>query len=162
MLAMQIEFDTLKYVAMLEGLGVNSGVARAVISTVGKIEYYNLYSKNEVDNMLSETVQKVFDDNRRKFEREMAILEQQTEKEFAIKEKRFEEYKKRMAESSRHMNEANKLMSERMDENMRQTMRRLDFETARLHSTFRWAIGTIITVGVSLAGYMTALFHMMR
>lgn len=68
---MHIQCDTLKYAKLLNKKGVGAETAESWISTLTAIEIFNLYSKCEVDNMLSEAVKKVFIEQRREFDARM-------------------------------------------------------------------------------------------
>jgi len=57
---MRIQCDTLKYARLLGKKGVKSCDADGFMSTFTEIEIFNIYSKHEVDSMLSEAVDKVF------------------------------------------------------------------------------------------------------
>lgn len=88
---MKLELDTLKCVTMLVDNGVAQNDAKAIIDTLSSITIRNLYEKSGVDNMLSETVQKVFDENRRELDRRIEERRRETEARFALSEKRMDQ-----------------------------------------------------------------------
>ena len=57
---MRIQFDTLKYARLLSEKGVKSCDAEGFMSTLTEIEIFNIFSKHEVNSMLSEAIEKVF------------------------------------------------------------------------------------------------------
>ncbi|HFL2715803.1 TPA: hypothetical protein ACGWTM_002991 [Legionella pneumophila] len=120
---MRIQCDTLKYAKLLRKKGLNSGVADSFISTLSQIEIFNLYSKQEVDSMLSETIEKVFS------KQDLKIAEQR--REFDV----------RMQDIAKYH-----------DAQLRE-------QRSELLASRRWMIGTVITVGLSLAAYLSALIH---
>ena|SRR3989338_8979010 len=50
----------------------------------------------------------------------------------------------------------------RVDKQLSIMEKRVDSEIAEAKSSRRWVIGTIITVGLTLAGYLSALLHFAR
>ena len=57
---MRIEFDTLKCAKMLSSRGFPLKQAEALVSVLSASEITNINSKDEVNNMLAEAVEKVF------------------------------------------------------------------------------------------------------
>ena len=131
---MRIQCDSLKYARLLRRKGLKSEVGDEFMSTLTEIEIFNIYSKHEVDSMLSEAVREVF--------------AQQDEK---LAEQR-REFDARMQDTARYHeqqirdNKSELLASRRESRN--------DARTSR-----RWVVGTMITVGLSLAAYLSALLH---
>lgn len=111
--------DTLKYAKILKESRFSKELSEGFFFTLTQIEIYNIYSIDEVDNMLSEAVRQVF-------------VEQD----------------KKLAEQRREFDERMKSYNEQLRENR-----------SELLASRRWMIGTIITVGLSLAAYLSALIH---
>ncbi|KTD56764.1 hypothetical protein Lsan_2924 [Legionella santicrucis] len=120
---MQIQCDTLKYAKLLEKEGVKSDAAQGFMSTLTEIDIFNLYSKQEVDSMLSETVEKVF------AKQDLKLAEQR--REFDMRMQDIAKYHETQLRDQR----------------------------GELLASRRWTIGTVITVGLSLAAYLSALIH---
>lgn len=116
---MRIQTDTLKYANILRNNGYSKELAEGFFSTLTKIEIHNIYSTDEVDNMLSDAVRQVF-------------VEQD----------------KKLAEQRREFDERMKVYNEQLRDSR-----------SELLASRRWMIGTIITVGLSLAAYLSALIH---
>ncbi|HAT9067694.1 TPA: hypothetical protein JBD66_11050 [Legionella pneumophila subsp. pneumophila] len=116
---MRIQTDTLKYAKILKENGFSKESSEGFFSTLTQIEIHNIYSIDEVDNMLSEAVRQVF-------------VEQD----------------KKLVEQRREFDERMKSYNEQLRENR-----------GELLASRRWMIGTIITVGLSLAAYLSALIH---
>ena len=57
---MRILTNELKYAKLLRRNGFNPGQAESIISMISEMEIHNVYSKNEIDIMLSEAVERVF------------------------------------------------------------------------------------------------------
>lgn len=124
---MHIQCDSLKYVKLLEKKGVKSETAHGFMSTLTQIEIFNIYSKQEVDSMLSEAVREVFTKHDRDVHK--AITEQR--REFDI----------------------------RMKDNEKYHEQRLRDNKSELLASRRWMVGTVITVGLSVVAYLSALLH---
>ena len=120
---MRIQCDTLKYARLLRKKGVQSESADDFMSTLTQIEIFNLYSKHEVDSMLSESIEKVF-----------------------AKHDRYVE--KAIAEQRREFDQRMQIQKEQLQENRQELL-----------VSRRWMIGTMITIGLSLAAYLSALLH---
>lgn len=120
---MRIQCDTLKYARLLGKKGVKFQEASGLMSTLTEIEIFNIYSKQEVDSMLSESIEKVFAKQDQK-----------------------------LAEQRREFDARMKDISKYHDAQIR------DHRTELLASR-RWLAGTVITVGLSLAAYLSALIH---
>lgn len=127
---MLIQIDTLKYARILKERGFPFKEAEALVSTLTRMEIHNLYSKIEVDKMLSESVQEVFvqqreklAEQRREFDARMQSLEKYHDQQLKYQEQQVRDNK-------------NELLVSR-----------------------RWLIGTVITVGLSLAAYLSTLLH---
>ena len=87
---MQLDFDTLHYVKMLTCNGIQRPEAEAIVEALSRVGLRNLYTKEEVNEMIADSVQKVLDDNRRAFEREMEIRVEEMNKRSEESAKRFE------------------------------------------------------------------------
>ena len=120
---MRIQCDTLKYARLLRKKGVKSDTAEDFMSTLTEIEIFNIFSKHEVDSMLSEAVKEVFDKQDKK------LVEQRRE------------FDARMKDSAKYHEQ------------------QLRDNKSELLASRRWTIGTVITVGLSLAAYLSALLH---
>ncbi len=120
---MRIQCDTLKYARLLGKKGVKSDAANSIMSTLTEIKIFNLYSKHEVDSMLSETVKEVF-----------AVQEQ------------------KLAEQRREFDA-------RMKDTAKYHEQQIRDNKSELLASRRWLAGTIVTVGLSLAAYLSALIH---
>lgn len=117
---MRILTNELKYARLLRQAGFSPKKSEAIMSMISNAEIHNLYSKNEIDTMLSETVEKVFakqDDKLREQRREFDT------RMFLIKEQ-------------------------------------IDKDHDELKASRRWLIGTIVTVGMGLAAYLSALIKL--
>lgn len=121
---MRIQTDTLKYAKLLKQEGFHPKSAEALMSTLTNIEIHNVYSIDEVDSMLSESIKEVF------VEQDKKLAEQR--REFDIN---FNELKNEFKESRQYM-------------------------VSEMAANRRWTVATIITVGLSLATYLSALFHL--
>lgn len=76
---MNIQFDSLKCVKLLVSKGVDADNAENFVEVVGVTELLNLYTKEEVDAMLSDTVKEVFKEQRRETNERLAVYERQLE-----------------------------------------------------------------------------------
>lgn len=77
---MKIQCDSLKYVTLLEMKGISHKSAKAFFEVLTEIEILNIYSANEVNSMLNETINKVFEDRNKMFEqRDLRLNEQKRE-----------------------------------------------------------------------------------
>jgi hypothetical protein len=135
---MQVQCDTLKYAKILRKKGVNPEDAEKLISTLTQIEIWNLYSKYEVDSMLSESVKEVF-------AKQDLHLEKQAKKQD-------EKLAEQLAEQRRAFDARMKDIAKYHEQQLRDNRN-------ELLASRRWVIGTIITVGLSLAAYLSALIH---
>ena len=120
---MRIQCDTLKYARLLSKKGVKSDSANGFMSTLTEIEIFNIYSKHEVDSMLSESVKEVFATQNQK------LAEQR--REFDV----------------------------RMKDTARYHEQQIRDNKSELLASRRWLAGTVVTVGLSLAAYLSALLH---
>ena len=117
---MRILINELNSAKLLRHAGFSVKKSEAIMAMFTNSKIHNLYSSNEIDHMLSETVEKVFNDNR--------VMLNEQRREFDVK-----------------MNMLNKQIDKNYD----------DLKTSR-----RWVIGTIITVGMGLAAYLSALIQL--
>jgi hypothetical protein len=138
---MRIQTDTLKYAKILKGSGFSDDAADGLMSTLTQIEIYNIYRVKEVDNMLSEAVKQVF------VEQDKKLAEQQRE------------FDARMVDIARRNDkELGELKHELKDGRSRSDTIWQNVMN-ELASNRRWTIATIITVGLSIATYLSALIH---
>ena len=135
---MNIQCNTLKYARLLRKKGIKSEVAEGFMSTLTEIEIFNLYSKYEVDSMLSEAVKEVFAEQRREFDKRMQ--ENST-------------YHEQQRRDSKREFEA------RMQDNARYHEQSLRDNKSELLASRRWMIGTMITIGLSMTAYFSTLLH---
>lgn len=142
---MRIQCDTLKYARLLGKKGFKSEAAHGFMSTLTEIEIFNIYSKHEVDSMLSEAVKEVF----AKHDRSMDDVFARQDQKLAEQRREFDARMQDTAKFHEQQIRDNKseLLASRRDS-------RSDALTSR-----RWIVGTMITVGLSLAAYLSALFH---
>ena len=138
---MRIQTDTLKYAKILKESGFSKESSEGFFSTLTKIEIYNIYSVEEVDNMLSEAVRQVFveqdkklAEQQREFDARMADITKRSDKQLG--ELKLELKDGRSRSDTIWQNVMNELASNR-----------------------RWTIATIITVGLSIATYLSALIR---
>jgi len=96
--------------------------------------------------MLSEAVERVFDDNRRKNE----ALEARYERQFEQLESRIDRQYAQLEAKIDRQCEALEIKIDRL------AMRHHE----ELKSSRRWVVGTIITVGMALATYLSALIKL--
>ncbi len=130
---MKIQCDSLKYVTLLERKGISEKSAKAHIEVLTEMEIFNIYSVDEVNSMLNEAINKVFEDRDK-------VLEQRD---------------KRLAEQKREFDENLRLQRQEMLES------RKDLRQEILASR-RWLMGTMLTIGLSLAAYLTTLVKMIH
>ena len=131
---MRIQCDTLKYARLLRKKGLKSDVGDEFMSTLTEIEIFNIYSKHEVDSMLSEAVKEVF----AKHDRSMDDV--------------FAKQDQKLAEQRREFDARMKDTAKYHDQQLRDNK-------SELLASRRWMTGTVITVGLSLAAYLSALIH---
>ncbi len=127
---MRIQCDTLKYATILKQKGLKSSDADALVSTFVELDIHNIHSKHEVNGMLSESVEKIFD----KFDEALA--------------------KQDLKRAEERRDFARQLREQRIE-----ARNELKEHRSELLASRRWTIGTIITVGFSLAAYLSALIH---
>lgn len=120
---MRMQYDTLKYAKLLEKRGVKPDVASGLMSTLTEINIFNIYSKHEVNSMLSEAIEKVF------AKQDEKLIEQRREFDARMKD-----------------------IAHYHDQQLRDNK-------SELIASRRWMIGTVITVGLSLAAYLSTLLH---
>ena len=138
---MRIQCDTLKYARLLGKKGVKSCDADGFMSTFTEIEIFNIYSKHEVDSMLSEAVDKVF----LKHDRSMENM-------FAKQDEKLAKQDLKLAEQRREFDARMKDISKYHDSQIKDNR-------SELLPSRRWLAGTVVTVGLSLAAYLSALIH---
>ena len=131
---MRIQCDTLKYARLLRKKGFKSDAADGYMSTLTEIEIFNLYSKHEVDSMLSDAVKEVFAEHNRSMGDVFARQDQ------------------KLAEQRREFDV-------RMQDTAKFHEQQIRDNRSELLASRRWLVGTMITVGLSLAAYLSALMH---
>lgn len=145
---MRIQTDTLKYAKILKESGFSKESSEGFFSTLTQIEIYNIYSVEEVDNMLSEAVRQVF------VEQDKKLAEQQ--REF---DARMQDIARRNdLEANHHALELGELKQELKEGRSRSDTIWHNMMN-ELAANRRWTIATIITVGLSIATYLSALIH---
>ncbi|MBA2657314.1 MAG: hypothetical protein H0U70_10110 [Tatlockia sp.] len=127
---MRIQCDSLKYSRLLGKKVIKSGAAEGLISMLTQIEIFNFYSKHEVNSMLSETVEKVF----------------------AKQDEKLVKQDLKLAEQKRELDARMQDFAKYHDQQLRDNK-------SELLASRRWMIGTVITVDLSLAAYLSALLH---
>ena len=160
---MRIQCDTLKYATLLKKKGLKSNDADGFMSTLTEIEINNIHSLHEVNSMLSESVKEVF------IEQDKKLAEQRRENDLKIAEQR-RKFDARMKDSAKYnesqlreqrntaKEERNTAKEERNQYRKESIEQRKAFHD-ELVASRRWTIGTILTVGLSLAAYLSALIH---
>lgn len=127
--------NELKSAKLLRKSGFSPRNSEAIMSMISTMEIHNLYSRDEVDIMLSEAVEKVF------ARQDEKLREQQRE---------FDE----------KLNLQHRELSSRLtlvqDENRDS---RKEFRE-EMKSSRRWLVGTIITVGMGLAAYISTIIKL--
>lgn len=131
---MNIQCNTLKYARLLRKKGIKSEIADGFMSTLTEIEIFNLYSKHEVDSMLSEAVKEVFAEHDR-----------------AIKDV-FAKQDQKLVEQRREFDVRMQDMARFHDQSLRDNK-------SELLASRRWMIGTMITIGLSMTAYFSTLLH---
>ncbi len=142
---MRIQCDSLKYARLLGKKGVKSCDADDLMSTFTEIEIFNIYNKLEVDTMISGAVDKVFVKHDRSIENMLLKHDRLMESVFAKQDEK-------LAEQRREFNVRMQDMSKYHESQIRE--QRNESLTSR-----RWLAGTVITVGLSLAAYLSALIQ---
>ena len=142
---MRIQCDSLKHARLLRKKGMNANVAEDFMSTLTEIHIFNIYSKQEVDGMLSEAVKEVFATQDQKLAEQRREFDARMQDTANYHEQQIRDNKSELLASRR--DNRNELMSSRRES-------RIDSLTSR-----RWMVGTMITVGLSLAAYLSALIH---
>ena len=130
---MKIQCDSLKYVTLLESKGISHKSAKACFEVLTDMKIQNIYSVNEVNSMLNEAINKVFEDRDK-------VLEQRD---------------KRLAEQKREFDENLRLQRQEMLESRKELRQ-------EILASRRWLMGTMLTIGLSLAAYLTTLFKMIH
>ncbi len=132
---MKIEIDTLKYAKMLTNNGFASNQAKTLTESFTAIEIKNVLNRQEVMNMIKE----IFTESDA---RHKAMREEDERRLKATREEDERKHKELLASYEMRMQES-RLHSEK--------------EIAAIRTGWHWAVGTIVTVGIALAGYMTTL-----
>jgi DNA-binding transcriptional MerR regulator len=128
---MHVEIDTLKCVKMLQSRDFTIKDARNLVEAFTKTKIRNVYSKNEVDIMLSQTIKAQFEEYDKLRKERIKESDKKLEREREI-------FEKQLA-----------IQREQMKEDIKE-----------IRSSRRWLGTLIISVGLGLASYITALFHM--
>ena len=130
----KIELDTLKCVQLLMDRGLETKMAEAIVESLTDIPVRNLYNKSEVDNMLSDAVEKTIHECRREFD-------------------------EKIHERRRELDERHREFDKQYLERYRESKERFSSMEKSIESGRRWMVGTIITCTVALATYLSALIH---
>ena len=138
---MRIQCDTLKYAKQLKQKGGEAVVADGLMSTFTEIEIFNIHSKKEVDNMLSKSIERLFDEQDAKLAKQTLKLAEQKREFNARMKEEAKKFAMQMRDTAKHH-------EQQLNENRHELL-----------ASRRWMIGTIITVGLSLAAYLSALIH---
>lgn len=138
---MQVQFNTLKYATLLANKGFNSRDARSLMSTLTEIEFNNIHSIQEVDTMLSQSFREIM------AEQDKKLAQQRRDSRL-----RHVEQEKKLAQQQRELE--TKLTEQRQEFKTHLQEQRNEWMTS-----LRWTVGTIISVGISLAAYLSALIH---
>lgn len=136
------------------------------MSTLTTMEIHNIFSKDEVNNMLSESIQNVFTQQDQKLaeqrrEQEQRIAEQRREHDQRITEQR-REFEARMQEVAKRDETALQELKNELKEGRDRSDRIWQSMMNELAANRRWTIATIITVGLSIVTYLSALVHFSR
>ena len=142
---MRMQCDMLKYARLLRKKGVKSEVADGIMSTLTQVEIFNIYSKHEVDSMLSEAVKEVF------AKQDQKLVKQR--REFDARMQDNAKYREQQLHDHRREFEA------RMKDSAKYHDQLLRDNKSELLSSRRWMIGTMITIGLSLTAYFSTLLH---
>ena len=135
--------NELKSAKLLRRKGFSPKQSEAIMSMITGMEIHNLYSSDECDSMLSEAVEKIFakqDEKLREQRREFDVM--------------FKLIQGESRELGKGLHEENRELKNEM---------KVDFNTRfsqfhdEIKSSRRWLIGTIVTVGMGLAAYLSAL-----
>ncbi len=169
---MRVEFDTLKCAKMLRKGGMETSYAEVMIGSFSSVEINNLYSKMEMDTMLSESVLNTLVECRREFD---ARLERDRITTDKVLEDRRREFDARMerdriatekALEERRIATDKAIEDRRREFNERAAERNLQFEKESAErrmesrSAIRWMVGTVITCTLALAGYLSTLIRL--
>jgi hypothetical protein len=138
---MRMQCDTLKYATILKQKGLKSSDANSLMSTFSEIEIFNIHSKIEVNTMLSESVEKVF------------------AKHDQIRLDMLAKYDESLLKHDLKLAEQRREFARQLQEQRKEAKEHRAEYRAELLASRRWTIGTIITVGLSLAAYLSALIH---
>lgn len=128
---MKLEFDTLHCAKMLVEFGLQPKLAQGLVETLANTDIRNCYSTQEVNAMLPETVQKTLD----KYQADMDMRFERENREYERKRAEFKQ-------------------------DLEMQLKRTEDLYQKDRAVHRWVIGTIITVGIALAGYLSALIHL--
>lgn len=153
--------NELKSAKLLRRAGFSLKKSEAIMAMMTGVEIHNLYSSEEIDIMLSEAVDKVFVENRREFDEK--IKEHRRESDEKIKEQRrefdamFNLIQSESRESRKeHRADFASRFSQFQEENIESRKNQLN----EIITSRRWLIGTIVTVGMGLAAYLSALIKL--
>ena len=117
---MKMMIDSLESVKMMESKGVDKPLAEAIVSTITKVDVVNAYSKDEVNDMLAQTVQDILTESRNSVKDVIS----ESRREF---DKRFDAQREDMKSQREDM--------------------KIQFKEFR--STKHWVIGLVLTVGTT-------------
>ena len=153
---MRMQCDMLKYARLLRKKGVKSDVADGIMSTLTQVEIFNIYSKQEVDGMLSNAVKEVFAEHDRAIKDVFAKQDQklaEQRREFDARMQDNAKYREQQLRDHRREFEA------RMKDSAKYHDQSLRDNKSELLASRRWMIGTMITIGLSMTAYFSTLLH---
>jgi hypothetical protein len=156
---MRIQCDSLKYARILEEKGIKAADADGIMSTITAIEIFNIYSRHEVDNMISESIEKVFIKQSESIEKLFSKQDEKLAKQDLKLAEQRREFDAQMKDVSKYHEAKLQDSSKYHDSQLKEQRSELKEYRSELLASRRWTIGTIITVGLSLAAYLSALIR---
>lgn len=127
---MKLIFDTLKYVKLLEERGLTSDIAEAMSEALSLIIIFNLYSRDEVNQMLSESVERVFEEEAKRRQ----SMEKMYDSRLSMVEQSFKDSESRLESRFTRLENS-------------------------IDNRFRQTRNLIVTGGVAAISYLSALIH---
>ncbi len=95
---MKMMIDSLKSVKLMDKKGVDRNLSEAFIEVACDTEIGNLYSKDEVNNMLAQSVQDVLTESRREFDKRLDAQREDMKSQREDMKSQFTELKSEFAE----------------------------------------------------------------
>lgn len=123
---MKIEIDTLALRNHLASNGFSAKQAEGFVQGLGKTDFNNLYSKDEINTMINDAFKQILDHYSKEWANERILFENRANQQL-------ERYTQTEA---------------RFESRCDQIEERLD---RRVRSSFHWTLTTVITVGIGLA-----------